>query len=150
VKWHDLIWLIGTLLGAGALMAGFACGLRNSVAGFFGFAMRSSELAFPHFALVPSDWWGRLVDRLRGNVALQGRYRAIGEDPRVTERFDERHFPLLNGQTCLEAGEGFLLLYRRNRVVAPENVDELVRTGLGICSKLSGRMSDVQSPVLCI
>jgi hypothetical protein len=103
------------------------------------FAVRSPRLAFPHFALVPSGW----CDRLRGNVVLQARYWAISEGRGIPEELDERLFPLLDRRTCLEAGEGFLLLYRRNRVVVPEKVDELVRTGLEIFSILSGRMADV-------
>jgi hypothetical protein len=38
---HDLIWLIGTLLGAAAIMAAFTVGLRDGGAGFLGFAFVS-------------------------------------------------------------------------------------------------------------
>jgi hypothetical protein len=112
------------------------------------FAVRSSKLRFPHFALVPSAWSDRLVDQFRGNVALEDCYRAISDDPGVPERFDERLFPLLDGERCLEAGEGFLLLYRRYRLVAPQDLDELVRTGLEIYSVLSRPTSEIAAPAL--
>ena len=38
---HDLIWWIGTLLGAAAVMAAFTVGLRGGGAGFLGFALVS-------------------------------------------------------------------------------------------------------------
>jgi hypothetical protein len=52
---------------------------------------------------------------------------------------------VLDGKKCLEAGEGNLL-YRRNGLVAPEDIDELVRTGLEIYSLLSRPTSDNQAP----
>jgi hypothetical protein len=112
------------------------------------FAVRSPKLDFPHFALVPSDWWDRLVDQFRGNVALEDRYRVISENPGAAERFDERLFPLLDGERCLEAGKGFLLLYRRDRLVAPQDIDELVRTGMEVYSALAGATSEDEPPVL--
>lgn len=113
-------------------------------------AVRSPTLEFPHFALIPSNWWDRLVDGFRGNAALQDGYRVISEDADALGRLDERLLTSLDGRTCLEAGEGFMLLYRRDALVAPQDIDEMARTGLEIYSVLTDPMSQIESPACAI
>jgi hypothetical protein len=105
------------------------------------FAVHSPTLEFPHYALVPAGWWDRLVGQFGRNIALRGPYRLISKETDAFGSIDERLFALLDGRRCLEAGEGFLLLYRRDRLLAPQDLDELVRTGLEVHSILSREMS---------
>jgi hypothetical protein len=113
-------------------------------------AVRSPTLEFPHLALIPSNWWSRLVDGFRGNVALPDGYRVITEDAGALERLDERLHTLLDGRTCLEAGEGFMLLYRRDALVAPQDIDELARTGVEIYSVLTDPTSQIEPPAFAV
>ena len=51
----------------------------------------------------------------------------------------ERLFPLLDGKTCLEVGEGFLLVYRRNWLVPPQDINEFLATGRQVYGVLTNR-----------
>ena len=234
---HSPIWLGGTLLAVGAMLAAFALGLRNSVAGFLGlglasilvltlrdvhgdvrinrsrqlalqqvaseieysfresvpcsaldwpesfllsqdhtrglrsqcrnvmersiadaavaildyeydkagseatarltvFSLRSAKLSFRHFALVPASLWDRLLASLGRNVVLSNGYRMITDDADVSARFDPKLFTHLAGGTCLEAGEGVLLLYRRGSCAAPHEIGDLITNGLQIFAML--------------
>ena len=109
-------------------------------------AVRSSRLDFPHFALVPANSWDRIAARVRGSVVIQHGYRLIA--PGADLQFDERLFGLLDEKTSLEAGEGFLLLYQRDHLVSPEDLEERFKTGLEIYAALCDQISDSKSSVL--
>jgi hypothetical protein len=100
------------------------------------FAVRSPRLSSPHFALMPASWWRRILRRFTESPALEHGYCVITENEQSLGPIDERLFSLLDGKTCLEAGEGFLLLYCRNRLVAPQDIDEFLASGRQIYAVL--------------
>jgi hypothetical protein len=66
-------------------------------------------------------------------------YRLITGDEQALGPIDERLFSLLDGESSLEAGEGFLLFYRRNKLVPPQDIDEFLATGRQIYDVLTSR-----------
>jgi hypothetical protein len=102
------------------------------------FAARSTNLPTHQFSLVPAGPWERLVDRFRASSALQDCHRLISDGAVQLTDLDERLLACLNRQTTLEAGGGCMLLYRRDRLVAPEELDDFLASGLQICSLLCG------------
>jgi hypothetical protein len=102
------------------------------------FAARSTDLPTSRFSLVPASSWDRLVDRFGASGAIQHRYRLISDGSVQFRDFDERLFACLDGQMTLEAGGGCMLLYRRDRLVAPEELDAFLATGLQIYTLVCG------------
>ena len=97
------------------------------------FAVRSPRLEFPYFACIPANLWDHLASQFSGKVEIRDRYRVIR-----TDGVDELLLSLLDGNTTLEAGEGFLLMYRKNKLIEPEYVQEMLTSGLRIYSLLCG------------
>jgi hypothetical protein len=109
-------------------------------------AVRSPRLEFPHFALVPASSWDRIAARIRGRDVIQHGHRLIATGAEL--QFDQQLFGLLDEKTSLEAGEGFLLLYQRDHLVSPEDLEEWFKTGLEVYAALCDQISDVKSSVL--
>jgi hypothetical protein len=96
------------------------------------FSLWSDRLAIPHFALIPASSRDRLLARFRDNAVLSNGYRAISGDADRPERIDHQLFAHLGSGTCLEAGEGVLLLYRKGVLAAPDEIADLITSGLRI------------------
>jgi hypothetical protein len=101
-------------------------------------AVRSTNLPTPQFSLAAASAWDRLVDRFREGGAIQDHRRLISDGEVRFRDLDEQLFGRLDRQMTLEVGGGCMLLYRRGRLVAPNEIDDFLATGLHICSLLSG------------
>jgi hypothetical protein len=99
------------------------------------FAARSADLPTPQFSLVPASSLDRVF---RGSGTLQDRRRLISDGTVQFRDLDERLLAYLDRQMTLEAGGGCMLLYRRDRLVAPEEIDNFLSVGRQICTLLCG------------
>ena len=107
------------------------------------FAARSTELPTSQFSLVPAGSWQRLVDRFRGSVALQDRRRLISDGTVQFRDLDQRLFASLDWPMTLEAGGGCMLLYQRDRLVAPDEIDDFLAIGMQIYAIACGMKCSV-------
>jgi hypothetical protein len=101
------------------------------------FVVKSSDLNHPAVALLPARWFDKLFGRIRETEAtslqLPDGYRMI-DDCHAIESLGWRLSGLLDGKITVEAGEGMLLVYRKDKLAQPDQVDELMRQGLEIYS----------------
>jgi hypothetical protein len=102
------------------------------------FAARSTDLPTPQFSLVPASSVDRLVDRFRKNSAIKDRHQLISDGAVQFRDLDQRLFTCLDRRMTLEAGGGCMLLYRRDRLVASDELDNFLATGLQVYSLLVG------------
>jgi hypothetical protein len=102
------------------------------------FAVRSTRLTTSHFALIPARWRDRWLDKSRRNAVIGSGYRLYSDDAARFSPIDERILQILDGHSCLEAGGGCMLLYRRGSLIAPRDVDRFFTTGLRVYALLLG------------
>jgi hypothetical protein len=104
-------------------------------------AVKAPRLNFPHFALLPATFWSKVSGRFRttavSRLPLPDGYRLITEDTAAANALIPRLTDWLDGETSIEAGEEFLLVYRRDKLVEPAKVDNLFELGLRIYAALS-------------
>ncbi len=102
------------------------------------FAARSASLNFPYLALLPVTWRDKLVASFRETAIVDDRYRLFCEDAGDVG-VSEELTALLDGKICLEVGEGFLLLYRKDKLVDPRDVDSFLQGGLEVYKQIELR-----------
>ena len=61
--------------------------------------------------------------------AVVGQHRLIGAEAKLAERLRTTLIDVLDKHLSLEAGDGFLLLYRSGRLVDPDQIPDLVSVG---------------------
>jgi hypothetical protein len=101
------------------------------------FAVRSVDIDHPHVALIPARWmdqlFGAFRERSAATVRVPNGYRLI-DNCGAVETLGWRLSGLLDGKTTVEAGEGVLLVYRKDKLAQPDQIEELMRQGLEIYS----------------
>jgi hypothetical protein len=101
------------------------------------FAVKSSNVGHPAVALVPARWWDRLFGAFRepnaDSLRIPDGYRLI-DGFNVVETLGWRLACLLDGKITVEAGEGMLLVYRKDKLSQPDQIDDLMQQGLEIYS----------------
>ena len=107
--------------------------------------MLEPRLEFPHVALFPATLWDRLAAKFSAKVVIQNGYRVVSQDSETLGSLDDQLSASIDGKMCLEVGEGFLLLYRRDKLVDPQDLEDFLRIGLRIYSQVSGPDSDTKS-----
>lgn len=108
-------------------------------------ALQSARLNFPHFALLPATFWSRLAAWFRTisvpDLQLPDGYRLITGDTSAPDRLIPGLKDWLDGKVSIEAGEEFLLVYRRDKLVDPFEVEQLLESGLHIYEALAAPKS---------
>jgi hypothetical protein len=101
------------------------------------FAVKSSDVRHAAVALIPPRWRDKLFGAFRGpnpaSMRIPDGYRLI-DDSDAVETLGWRFAGLLDGKITVEAGEGMLLVYRKDRLVQPVQIEEFMRQGLEIYS----------------
>jgi hypothetical protein len=139
----------GTVDGAAVAIFDYECDSSrrgDTLADQTVFAARSADLPTPQFSLVPANAWDRLVDQFRDRSAVQDRRRLISDGAVLLEDLDRRLLTILDRRMTLEVGGGCMLLYRKGRLVAPEEIDDYLATGLRVYALLSGMKLTVDQP----
>ncbi len=101
------------------------------------FALKSPELTCPHFALTVATGRDGIKSKFRNDVVIRDGLRLVTDHPSIASTVPEELFDLLDGTTCLEAGEGFLLLYRPDQLATPPEIELKIKAALGIHSVLA-------------
>ncbi len=103
------------------------------------FVVKSSDFEHPPVAILPQRWFDRLIGRFRDAPATSARlptgYRLI-DDCGAVEALGWRLISLLDGKISVEAGEGMLLVYHKDKLAEPDQIEELLRHGLDIYSAI--------------
>ncbi len=103
------------------------------------FVVKSSDFEHPPVALLPARWFDRLIGRFRDapatSASLPTGYRLI-DDCGAVEALGWRLSTVLDGKISVEAGEGMLLVYRKDKLVEPDQIEDLIRQGLDVYSAL--------------
>jgi hypothetical protein len=103
-------------------------------------AMKCAELDFPHFAIHPVTFWSKLVSRflavVKSHPSLPKGYGFVGEGERVLEAVAPRLHSLLADQVSIEAGESFMLVYKLNKLVEPDDLEAFMNFGLKVHRQL--------------
>jgi hypothetical protein len=101
------------------------------------FVVKSSDLDHPVVALLPARWFDKLFGRILATEAtslqLPDGYRMI-DSCHAVESLGWRLPTVLDGKLTVEAGEGVLLVYRKDKLVEPDQIEEMIRHGLEIYS----------------
>lgn len=109
------------------------------------FALQSPDLQCRHFALVPAGGWDHFRSALSTNVMIRDGRRLITTDDDIAERLNDELFNLLYGPTCLEVGEGYMLLYRKEHLTSAIEIEHLIKTGITIHSVLADLLTACES-----
>jgi hypothetical protein len=103
-------------------------------------AMKSVELDCPHFAMHPVTFWSKCLSRflavVKSHPSLPEGYGFVGEGERVLEVVAPRLHALLADQVSIEVGESFMLVYKLNKLVEPDDMEAFMNVGLKVHRQL--------------
>lgn len=108
-------------------------------------ALKSPDLEMPHLAVHTKSIWDNVAAKLQQHVSVHENFRVNAESPQAFEVVSDQLVEWLGDQWSLEVGEGFLLLYRRDKTATPMEIDEMIRRALeihAVFAERPGRASD--------
>jgi hypothetical protein len=103
-------------------------------------AIKSAELDFPHLAIHPLTFWsrfvGRYLDVVKSHSSLPEGYGFIGGSEHALEAFAADLHCVIADQISIEMGEGFMLAYKWNKLVEPDDIEAFINFGLDVLRQL--------------
>ena len=92
------------------------------------FVLEADDVQCKHVALCPATAWDKVASMVSSSVQIQRGYRLTSEGESPLQLTDDL-VELLDGTTCIEVGEGHLLIYRRGHLVSPPLIEFFVKEG---------------------
>jgi len=122
-----------------------AASCRNYQTKGFVIAIKSDELWRPYWMLKPKPSFADMPDELLQNVTIKERFIFEGDKSEDFDSIIESLDGSISGDMVLEAGEGFLLLYRPGHLADSRIIQAMLEMATMIHEKLAQQFNREQS-----